>query len=422
MRLRSFARGSIAAVLAIVLVGGNPSGAMAGPWDGVTAWETARVTRVVDGDTVMVRDEVTNQLQRIRLLGINAPEIDTAIKGGQCGGWQAKDALSSILPVGTRVRLLSASQASKGKDARPQRVVLAYDPLTEDFDIDVGWAMAERGWGIWYTVAKEAAMSQLYRDVIAGAQQRKEGIWNTSLCGELEQPDAKIEVRISRAPNGLTNDEWVEVRNVGTTDVDLTDWLLRDSANQGWFRFPPGSVLTPGEYRVVHTGSGQPGSPNPRDLYANYKTKLYPEPGRGPALLGDGSYLLDRFGNYRFWREYPCTYECEQIPHDGAIAIEDLSLGKKRGKARAATQWVRFVNRGAETVCLDGYRVVTGSTTYRIKPGTCIAPGAKWLLRVGKGIDNTSTAYLNRSLPVLWNSGSLRLISDREQAIVERSW
>ena len=412
----------IAGLSAVGLMLGLAPAAAANPWAGVQAWETATVQRVVDGDTVIVRDAVTNQRSRIRLLGINSPEIDTAIKGGQCGGWQAKDALESLLPVGTQVRLLSADPSSKGRDDRPQRVVLAYNPLTNDFDLDMAWAMAERGWGIWYTVAREAAMSQLYRDVVAGAQQRGDGIWNPSLCGELEQPDAKVEMRISRAPGGKPNDEWVEVRNTGATDVDLTDWLLRDSGNQAWFRFPPGSILTPGEYRIVHTGSGTPGTPNPRDLYAGYTARIYPEPGRAPALLGDGAYLLDRYGNYRFWRQYPCTYECEQNPHDGAIVIEDLSLGKKRGKARAATQWVRFANRGVETVCLDGYRVVTGSTTYRIKPGTCLAPGTTWLLRVGRGRDTATVAHMNRTVPTLWASGSVRLITDREQTIVERFW
>jgi hypothetical protein len=265
-------------------------------------------------------------------------------------------------------------------------------------------------------------MSQLYRDVVAGAQARGDGIWNPALCGESEQPDAQLSMRISRAPLGNPTDEWVEVRNVGTTDVDLTDWLIRDSGNKGWFRFPAGSILTPGDYRVVRTGKGTAGSPTARDLYVNHAARLYPEPGRGPALLGDGAYLLDRYGNYRAWREYPCTYECEQIPHAGSIQIEDLSLGKKRGKARAATQWVRFVNRGAEQVCLDGYRVETGSTTYRIKPGTCVDPGGTWILRVGKGIDTPSVSYLNRTAPVFWNSSSLRLISDREQLITERSW
>lgn len=406
---------------AIGLIGGS-SAAIAGPWDGVTAWETARVLRVVDGDTFIVRDEATNQRQRIRIIGMNAPEIPSASGPGQCGGLEAKDELTKILPVGTQVRLLSANQSSKGKNNRPQRVVLLYDEKSKDFDIDVGWGMLERGWGVWYTLSKEAAMSQLYRDVVAIAQEKKIGIWNPNLCGELEQPEAQVGIRISRAPSGKASDEWVEVKNIGTSDVDLSDWMVRDSGNQAWYRLPLGSLLTPGEYRVIHTGVGADGTPNPRDLYAGYSIPIYPEPARGAALIGDGAYLLDRYGNYRFWREYPCTYECDQIPHEGAIVIEDMSLGKKRGKVRAATQWVRFLNRGPETVCLDGYQVVTGNTKYQIKHGTCIAPGAKWLLRVGRGIDSPTTAYLNRSLPALWNSGSLRLVSDRDQTIIERSW
>jgi hypothetical protein len=132
--------------------------------------------------------------------------------------------------------------------------------------------------------------------------------------------------------------------------------------------------------------------------------------------------LLDRYGNYRFWREYPCTSECEDLPHGGSIVVQDMSLGQKRGAVRAATQWVRFQNIGEAQVCLDGYRVVTGNTTYRIKPGTCVDPGATWLLRVGRGTDTADVAYLNRRLPVLWNSGTLQVITDREHVIVDRSW
>ena len=415
-------RRTIAVLSAIALVLGLAPASQASEWDRVQAWETASVLRVVDGDTVIVRDDATNQRQRIRLLGINAPEIDTAIKGGQCGGAQAKAELESILPVGSRLRLASVDQNSKGSNNRPQRVALLFNPATNQYDLDVAWAMAERGWGIWFTVAREAAMSQKYRDVIADAQLRQVGIWQPNLCGELEQPDANIELRISRAPGGKANDEWVEVRNIGATDVDITDWLLRDSGNQGWFRFPGGSVLTPGEYRVVHTGVGTPGTPNPRDLYAGHTGRIYPEPGREPNLVGDGAYLLDRYGNYRFWRQYPCTNECDQIPHAGAIQIDDFSLGKKRGAARAATQWVRFINRGTEQICLDGYRVVSGTSTYRIKPGTCLPAGGTWSLRVGNGVDTESVAFMNRNAPVFWLSSSIRLISDREQTVFERFW
>ena len=50
------------------------------PWSNVRAWETAIVERVVDGDTVIVNDEVTGAQSRGRLLGINAAEKPTKKK------------------------------------------------------------------------------------------------------------------------------------------------------------------------------------------------------------------------------------------------------------------------------------------------------------------------------------------------------
>ena len=152
--------------------------------------------------------------------------------------------------------------------------------------------------------------------------------------------------------------------------------------------------------------------------------RLYPDPGTGRpnTLLGDGSYLLDRYGNYRFWREYPCTVECEADPLNGSVVIQDISLGKKRGKARAATQWVRLLNQSVVTQCLDGYRLETGNTRYRFPSGTCIAPGGTWMMRVGKGVSNGSTAFLNQNVPALWTSSRITLLSDRDQVIARRSW
>ena len=397
--------------------------ANANPWAGVQAWETAQVLRVVDGDTLIVRDDVTNQRARIRLIGINAPEIATPLHGAQCGGPEAKDVLTALVPVGTRVRLASADQSSKGKE-RPLRVVLAYNETTGEYDLDLAWAMAERGWGVWFTAAREAAMSALYREAIAGAQARGDGIWSRSLCGEMEQPEAQISLRIGLPlPGKSYTDEWVTIRNEGATPVDLSGWMLRDSGNQGWFTLPEGSLLVPGDYRVVHTMAGTPGFPQPRDLYAGMSRRLYANPGNGPVLLGDGAYLLDRYGNPRFWREYPCTGgNCETDPLTGVVVVQDLSLGQKKGLRRASTQWVRFLNRAPLEVCLDGYRVQTSDLIYRIPPGTCLPPGGTWMLHGGAGIDTPDSTYLRRKRPAMWTSGTLTLRSDRDQLVARTSW
>jgi len=394
----------------------------AGPWDKVTAWETARVMRVVDGDTLIVRDAATNKRSRIRILGINAPEKDTKLHSGWCGGWQAMDALAEMLPADTMVRLLSVNQSSKGK-GRPQRVVLAENPATGDYDLDVGWAMAERGWGHWFTKRSEASMSSLYRAVIEKAQQRRVGVWNPNLCGELEQPEASIDLRIARASDSRRlNDEWVEIRNTGGTPVDLSGWTLRDAGNQAWFTMPGGSVLTPGDYRVVHTGSGVDSTPTGQDIYRGHSSLLYPEPGREPNLVGDGAYLLDRFGNYRFWREYPCTERCDADVATNAIVIQQASLGKGKGRKRSGSQYVRLLNQGAATVCLDGYQLQTQAIDYTIAAGTCLAPGQTWMLHGGKGSSSVNAIYLGRKKPMMYLSDALTIMSDRDQVVAKRQW
>lgn len=394
--------------------------AQAGPWDGVQHWETAVVARIVDGDTLIVTDEVTRQDSRIRLLGINAPEVDTKRHGGQCGGWQARDALETLAPVGTRVRLASADRSSTGR-GRPQRVVLARNPLSGEFDQDLAWGMAERGWGAWFTVQREAAMSSLYREAIEGAQVRGIGMWDPRLCGDLEQPDASVDLRIHRAPvGGALNDEWVSVRNTGIAPLDLTGWMLRDSGLKGWYTFPAGSVLAPGDYRVVHTGTGQPGTPNGQDVYAGAKARLYPDPGSGPVLIGDGAYLLDRHGNYRSWREYPCTASCGPDPVVGALVVDAISIGRRPD--RAQTQWIRLANRGPLGLCLDGYRLETGGRTYRFDAGTCIPVGGTWTLNIGLGRPTSTVAYWGLTTHALWASGTVTITSDLEQQVAAGNW
>jgi endonuclease YncB( thermonuclease family) len=413
--------------LALVVSSAPPS--MANWWEGLTAWEGATVLRVVDGDTLIVRNHETGTQDRIRLLGINAPEIPTSAHPGECGGLTAKQILMDTLPVGTQVRLLSTDRNSKGKAQRPQRVVLAQNPRTGEFDQDIGWGMAERGYGLWFTVAKEPTMSPLYRRVIADAQSKGLGMWSGNTCGtEVDQPGALLEIRLHQGrQNRPLNDEWVVVRNNGAQPVDISGWTLRDSSNSGSYVFPGGSYLVPGDYRVVHSGTGTASLPEPRDVYASHRNRVFPYVGQDAAQFGDGAYLIDRNGNYRFWREYPCTTDCQDDPYKSALVIDDLSLGEKKGKKRAQTQWVRLLNRGSATHCLDGYRIETGNTRYSFQPGTCLAPGSTWTLNVGRPprgvlVDYSTADFLRSRTPALWASGSVSLLTDQDRVIAKRSW
>jgi endonuclease YncB( thermonuclease family) len=65
--------------------------------------QSARVVRVVDGDTVKVRLG-SGRRRDVRLIGIDTPEVYGTV---ECGGPAASRSLKQMLPRGTRVRLVS---------------------------------------------------------------------------------------------------------------------------------------------------------------------------------------------------------------------------------------------------------------------------------------------------------------------------
>lgn len=96
----------------------KPNKGTSGGTSGKTIRQWARVTRVVDGDTVDVRLG-SGARKRVRLLGIDTPERYT-----QCFGKLATTATQRLLPVGTRVRLTSdPSQARTDRYGRILRYV-----------------------------------------------------------------------------------------------------------------------------------------------------------------------------------------------------------------------------------------------------------------------------------------------------------
>lgn len=67
-----------------------------------TKTQTATVTRVIDGDTITARAQDGTNLGRVRLLGIDAPELDT----NDCGAADARDAAHDLL-AGKTVQLVT---------------------------------------------------------------------------------------------------------------------------------------------------------------------------------------------------------------------------------------------------------------------------------------------------------------------------
>jgi micrococcal nuclease len=79
----------------------------------------ARVLRVVDGDTVLLR--LDGDDRRVRLLGVDAPESVTPDRPVECWGPQAAAAARRLMPEGAAVAV--ATDPSQGDEDRYGRLL-----------------------------------------------------------------------------------------------------------------------------------------------------------------------------------------------------------------------------------------------------------------------------------------------------------
>ena len=104
---------AVVAVAAVVLLGVLPacgrSGSDVGPEPRADAG-MAKVTRVIDGDTIQV--QLGPSGQKVRLIGIDTPETRGPGALRDCFGAEATSRVQALLPAGTTVRLV--------RDAEPR--------------------------------------------------------------------------------------------------------------------------------------------------------------------------------------------------------------------------------------------------------------------------------------------------------------
>ena len=257
-------------------------------------------------------------------------------------------------------------------------------------------------------------MARTYRGIIDQAQASGSGIWNPTFCTEVEQPDARLSLVVTwDAPGNdrqSLNAESVIIRNTGSSSVDISGWLLRDSSLESWLHMPGGTVIEPGDYRAVHVGSGTNAG---RDLYMDAKEPIFPNlvPGE---FVGDGAYLLDRSTTPRAWFEYPCLADCASDPLKGKVVIAKVNpvAGPGAPAKRANEEFVVLKNVSAEPVVLDGAFLRRKDSTYPLLPDTRLQPGGTLTVRIGKGASDARTQH--------WGMAST-LLNDQHDAVELRS-
>lgn len=162
-------------VLAVVLAGAavacSEPAATSAPGAGA-----ATVTRVVDGDTIRVRIQGTEE--PVRLIGIDTPETNG--QGGlrECFGAEATDRMEALLPAGTPVRLVRDVEARDRYDRLLAYVYRASDGLF------VNLAMADEGYATTLTYPPNVAHADEFAAAVVTARKGQRGLWQA--CGSAD--------------------------------------------------------------------------------------------------------------------------------------------------------------------------------------------------------------------------------------------
>jgi micrococcal nuclease len=232
----------------------------------------ALVIDVQDGDSLLV--DIGGREERVRLIGVNAPERD------ECFGPAAAAGLREMV-AGAKVDIATDVE-SRDQYGR----LLGYVYLDGTL---VNEELARRGFVLARAFEPNTALQDRIDDASQEARSDQQGMWSPDTCASASAASVSI-VDIEPNPPGPDeenlNGEWVVVANNGDRQIDVSGWTLRDASSVHRYIFPVGSYLDPGANLTVFTGCGMD-DPDRRYWFAD-----------GPVWgnSGDSALLLDAEG------------------------------------------------------------------------------------------------------------------------------
>ncbi|HWT26066.1 MAG TPA: lamin tail domain-containing protein [Solirubrobacteraceae bacterium] len=284
---------------------------------------TAKTVFVADGDTIRVvlDGDKRRKVKTIRFTGVNAMELSVyssypSRRRGSCMGLEATALVERYIKASRGVVRLSAQNPASSTGGRLRRTV---EVRVAGRWQDLGRILMEAGYALWLPNGTEWARNREYNGLAQAAAAARKGLYDPAACAGAPSPEAQLAVDVNWDANGNDdknlNGEWVDIRNLGTTDVPLGGWWLRDS----WLRFgapkipgfvfPSYAVVPAGGSIRLYVGCGENGPANPGRFFWCQKEVVF-ENVTGKNDLGDGGYLFDPRGNLRSSMIYPCVASC----------------------------------------------------------------------------------------------------------------
>lgn len=238
---------------------------------------TVEVVDVIDGDTMDIEYENETD-DRVRLLGVDTPEVHTSVSTDEFEGVPDSEAGRQCLDGYGDEASAFAEQELAGDTVQLQFDSLSdrrgsYDRLLV-YIIDDGenfnHLLLEEGMGRVYD--STFTESERFYDTEAQARDNQTGVWSCqnaddgssdesdSGSGGSQASDSALEiVEIHEDASGNDhenlNDEYVTFRNEGDEALELSGWTVEDEADHQ-YTVPSGFTLQAGEEVTLHTGDG----------------------------------------------------------------------------------------------------------------------------------------------------------------------
>jgi micrococcal nuclease len=265
-------------------------------------YDTAQVTKNVDGDTIKVL--VDGKEETIRMIGVDTPETVHPSQPVEYFGKAASLFTKKLVHVGETVRL-TYDWDPRDKYGR----LLAYVWFEATYEGKKYWILHNvvlilNGFGHAYTVfAFRDDYMTLFKEAERYARDNRIGLWGNvdeeKVIEALETRTYEPQEAVAKTPQTTVSvkiveiqpygsDEYVLIKNTGSTSINLAGWKLFSQGGQ-WFTFPS-ITLHPGETLSIHTGT-QAGSSSPASKKLIWSNKYIWN------NKGDKAILYDAQGN-----------------------------------------------------------------------------------------------------------------------------
>jgi endonuclease YncB( thermonuclease family) len=220
-----------------------------------TTYQIGKVSQVIDGDTIYVLLDDGNTYS-VRYIGMDTPEEDRPFS------IEAYNANSGLVDQKEVILVKDVSETDQYD--RLLRYVIVGDVFVNLELVRTGFAQAEK-------YPPDTACADAFSSAEAEARAAFLGMWLATPTPESSAQNVII-VTVNK------KDEWVDIKNVGGSDVDLAGWnLVSERGNQDC---PLAGIIKAGETLRIWSGTSQEGG-----YSCGYGSPIWNNSESDPAVL-----------------------------------------------------------------------------------------------------------------------------------------